>query len=302
MAAAEEEKPHYRTLTQADIPSAQILRELAHWNQTDRDWQNLLSFEPAGCFAAELQGKIVGTATCTRYTPSSGPSSVGWIGMVLVHPDFRRFGIGSTLLKQCIAYLKENGVETLKLDATPMGSPVYEKLGFVAEYTLERWEGTLPASLLSQNEKHPCEVRPLTSDLLKKVCEYDAPIFGTQREMLIQAWHKGWPEAALVALQNEAIVGYCLARRGLNFDQLGPVIGDTPAICESLFRAALERLAQLGSKKLIVDALTIFTWTTELLQRAGFVHQRPFLRMAYGPNTTPGQPEKTFAICGPELG
>ena len=33
-------------------------------------------------------------------------NTVGWIGMVLVHPDFRRLGIGSKLLREAIAYLQ----------------------------------------------------------------------------------------------------------------------------------------------------------------------------------------------------
>ena len=130
-----------RTLKESDIPAAQRLRELAKWNQVDQDWRNLLSFEPNGCFVAEMDGRVVGSATSTRYVPNSGAGSFGWIGMVLVDPDYRRHGIGSTLLKRCIQYLKDCGVETVKLDATPMGKLVYEKLGFHDEYNIERWEG-----------------------------------------------------------------------------------------------------------------------------------------------------------------
>src|SRR5205814_2335881 len=98
--------PIYRPLTAADIPGAQRLRELAKWNQTDRDWQNLLRFDHEGCFAVEMDGRLVGTATTTRFTPRSGPGSLAWIGMVLVDPECRRHGIGSTLLKNCIAHLQ----------------------------------------------------------------------------------------------------------------------------------------------------------------------------------------------------
>ncbi|HYF51255.1 MAG TPA: GNAT family N-acetyltransferase [Planctomycetota bacterium] len=287
--------PKYRKLTKSDIPGAQLLREFAKWNQTDTDWENLLALEPNGCFAAEMDGKIVGTATSTRFIPNSGPRSFGWIGMVLVHPDYRRHGIGSTLLKQCIAYLKDSGVQTVKLDATPMGRLVYEKLGFVAEYELERWEGVAKFEVRSPK----CEVAPMGESDLADVGEYDTPIFGAQRETLISLWRKALPEGALVARLGGKVVGYTLARGGMNFDQIGPVIGDDQAICEALFARAIHAI---GPKKIIVDVVSSQAWTIELAKKAGLTHQRPFLRMAFGPNSSPGKPVKTFAICCPELG
>jgi len=289
--------PSYRTLKTSDIPGAQVLREFAQWNQTDRDWENLLALEPNGCFAAEMDGQIVGTATSTRFMPASGPGSFGWIGMVLVHPEYRRHGIGSTLLKQCIAYLKDCGVETVKLDATPMGRLVYEKLGFVAEYELERWE--IPATSDVLRPASGVNILAMEERDVIAVVEYDTPIFGAQREALIKAWLSGMPSAAFVATQGDAVTGYCLARMGINFDQIGPVIGETAEICEALFTRAAEAL---GPKKIILDIVSAQSWTVELAKKAGLAHQRPFLRMAFGKNSSPGMRDKTFAICCPELG
>jgi hypothetical protein len=38
------------------------------------------------------------------------------------------------------------------------------------------------------------------------------------------------------------------------------------------------------------------------LASVGFIEQRPFYRMYRGANRFPGQPEKQFAILGPEFG
>ena len=82
----------------------------------------------------EDDGKIVGTAATLSYE-----NRFAWIGMVLVDPDYRNRGIGTSLLQRTIEYLDAAGIPTLKLDATPAGKPLYEKLGFVSEYEIDRW-------------------------------------------------------------------------------------------------------------------------------------------------------------------
>src|SRR4026209_418202 len=124
-----------RVLTREDLPFADAVRALAGWNQTIADWERFLAAEPGGCFLAEWDGVPAGTATTIVYGPA-----VAWIGMVLVHPDHRRRGIGRALLERCIEHLRERGVRCIKLDATPAGKQVYDGLGFKDEWTLTRSE------------------------------------------------------------------------------------------------------------------------------------------------------------------
>jgi GNAT superfamily N-acetyltransferase len=124
-----------RLMTAADIPLGMHLKSQAGWNQTEADWRRLLALDPEGCFVAELDGRAVGTTATTLFGP------VGWISMVLVEASVRRLGIGTRLLEHALAYLDRAGAKTVRLDATPLGRPVYEKLGFIADYELARWEG-----------------------------------------------------------------------------------------------------------------------------------------------------------------
>jgi GNAT superfamily N-acetyltransferase len=286
-----------RTLNEADIPAAQRLRELATWNQVDQDWRNLLSFEPNGCFVAEMDGRVVGSATSTRYVPNSGAGSFGWIGMVLVDPDYRRHGIGSTLLKRCIQYLKDCGVETVKLDATPMGKLVYEKLGFHDEYNIERWEGVAAKS--GSTKLQNFAVAKLSAGDLDELEAFDAPIFGARRRAVLEAWLRGWPECAIAARRNGRISGFALARRGSKFQQIGPVCGESSELCAALLGYELELLS---GQNVIVDFITSNSNAGTVAQSLGLKQQRPLLRMAYGPNSSAGQPDKILAICCPELG
>ncbi len=124
-----------RQMTARDLPAGMRLKEIAGWNQTRGDWERFLLASPQGCFVAEADGEVVGTAATISYE-----GRFAWIGMVLVDPARRGQGIGTKLLEKAIEYLDGCGIPSMKLDATPQGKPLYEKLGFVTEYEIERWQ------------------------------------------------------------------------------------------------------------------------------------------------------------------
>src|SRR6266852_4773742 len=105
-----------RRMTDSDLRAADELRRLAGWNQTIEDWRRLLRLEPRGCFVAVQNGEVVGTVTTTTYG-----QALAWIGMMLVHPEHQRRGIGTRLMRQALEYLQGRGVKSVKLDATPAG-------------------------------------------------------------------------------------------------------------------------------------------------------------------------------------
>src|ERR1041385_6517305 len=124
-----------RLMSHADIAFADSIRALAGWNQTYADWERFLEIEPSGCFIAESNGAPAGTAMCTSYG-----SEVGWGGMLLVHPERRRSGVGAALLEHCLQYFDRRGMKCVKLDATPFGHPLYKRNGLLPEQSLTRWE------------------------------------------------------------------------------------------------------------------------------------------------------------------
>src|ERR1700685_2453291 len=127
----------WRPLRHADLPAAQDLVRFAGWNQTESDWAGYLALGPVGCLPACADGALAGTATTIRYG-----GELGWIGMVLVHPNFRRLGLGSELLRRALRHLSETGTRSVGLDATPLGRKVYLPLGFRDVGEVTRFEGT----------------------------------------------------------------------------------------------------------------------------------------------------------------
>jgi GNAT superfamily N-acetyltransferase len=125
-----------RSMNADDVPWGMKLKDQAGWNQTPADWQRLLALQPQGCFAAEYDGQVVGTTCVTCF------GAVAWISMVLVDASYRGRGIGTRLMEHALAYLEGKKIKTARLDATPLGRPVYARLGFAAQYDIARREGT----------------------------------------------------------------------------------------------------------------------------------------------------------------
>lgn len=121
-----------RLLNPADSPQTLALSQIAGWDQTEDDWRLAIHMNPEGCFAIEHDGSLVATTTSIRYR-----TKLAWIGMVLTHPGFRGRGFAASLMEQVLDHL--SGIETIKLDATEMGEPLYRKFGFVPECPIERW-------------------------------------------------------------------------------------------------------------------------------------------------------------------
>lgn len=289
-----------RQLTEADIPFAMELKNIAGWNQVEADWLGYMKLEPEGCFLAEVNGRKAGTATAIRYGLQAG-----WIGMVLVHPDLRRYGIGKALLNRTIAYLKGLGVESIKLDATPMGKTVYVPLGFVDEYEIERFQGAAPAAAAglpaSERRYGQADIVPITEELMEEVIDLDAGYFGIRREEALRmlAARDGQYGFCLKEREKGSITGYLMAHQGLHAVQAGPWAADSYPAAEALFEALL---SAAPGQSLFLDVPCLNTEGAALMAKFGFTVQRGFSRMYLGSNKHPGQPKGIYGTAGAEKG
>jgi GNAT superfamily N-acetyltransferase len=279
-----------RVLRPDDLGFADSLRALAGWNQTLDDWRRFLLMEPEGCFLAEWKGIAAGTATTLGYG-----SELAWIGMVLVHPDHRRRGIGRALLNHCIASLRERGVRCIKLDATPAGRVVYDDLGFQTEGTLTRWEHEAPR-IEPPAEARPRRWAPADSP---RAAAVDATAFGVSREKLLEALVAQSRSAWVLETGPDRLAGYGLIRPGARASYLGPVAATSPGGGLQLIQALLAD--SVGERVFwdIPDAnLAALAWA----RAHGFRSQRLLTRMFLGENKAAGDPRQQFALAGPEVG
>jgi len=283
---------HLRAMSKQDVPAGLRLKELAGWNQTDGDWKRFLEASSTGCFVAEENGLVCGTATTICYE-----GRFAWIGMVLVDPEHRKRGIGTQLLKKSIEYLDQQKIPTMKLDATPQGRPLYEKMGFVAEYEIERW--VLKRSPGSGTTAAKSGSATLTEAQLETVFGMDRELFGADRNFLLRSLRHETPEFAFGDWVDGKPQGYVFGRRGSFADHLGPWMATSRAAGERLLD---EFLARSSRENILADRLSANAMTGELLHTRGFAFARNLTRMYRGPNAHPGNPASLCAIAGPEFG
>lgn len=274
-----------RTMTTDDLALGLRLSRQAGWNQTEADWMRLMYFEPEGCFVAELDGSAVGTTTTCVL------GHVAWIAMVLVDENHRRRGIGTHLLRHALDHLDSRQMLTIRLDATELGRPVYETLGFIPEYDLARYQGIAPSC------PAPLTVAEATSDAYPDIIEFDKVITGTNREKMLIRLFEEFPEGLRTFRRQGKIEGYVTMRPGANAVQIGPCVAANDAgpalLCDVLDRCV--------GKHVFVDIPYDNAGAVKIAESSGLEIQRCFTRMYRGKKVT-DTIEALWASSSPEKG
>ena len=275
-----------RVMDLNDLPLGCRLNDAVGWNQLPADWQRLLAIEPAGCFVAECDGQPVGTTCVTRF------DTIAWISMVLVDPAYRGRGIGTQLMRHALAWLDRCGAHTVRLDATALGCPVYEKLGFVGEYEVARWEGVAAGGRLG------LEITMAAESHLESIRALDRQATGTPRGPLLARLFAERPQAMRVAVTQGQLTGYSGVRPGRRARQVGPVVALDASSGSALLDAAF---SDHQGQTVFLDVPLPNRPAMQWAEARGLRIQRQFLRMVRG-RPIADRPEQMWASFGPEKG
>jgi GNAT superfamily N-acetyltransferase len=244
-----------RLLTTADIPAGMRLKEAAGWNQTEADWRNLLALAPESCFGVDCDGDLRATTTAICYG-----RELAWVGMVLTDPAYRGRGFARRLIEYTLEYLRRERVEWIKLDATAMGRPVYERLGFRDEAVIERWVRK-PGNVRA----HPDSTGPFVLD-----AALDHEAFGADRAPLLRT---------LAAFESASIAsaGFAMGRAGSTASSFGPCVARSQDAARELLAWFL---VKHGEESVYWDILAANRDAVELAREAGFERARELMRMS----------------------
>lgn len=275
-------------MTAADRPLGMRLVEQAGWNQVEADWSRFLALQPDGGLVAELGGEPCGTLTTCRFGP------VAWIAMLLVDANLRGRGLGRALMTRALDDLAGHGVRTVRLDATPLGRPLYESLGFAVDHPLARYHGELPAL----DEPATADIVPFHPDHESALLDLDFAASGTSRGKLIRRLLAEFPSSARVALAQGHVAGFLLDRPGRLATYLGPLVSESSA-AHLLLSDACRRLA---GRAVFLDIPTDHPAARLRVEGLGLTLQRPLLRMTLGDPVRPTNADWLWASAGPEMG
>lgn len=255
--------PAFEPLRERWIASAFRLSAQSGWNQTEQDWRRLLWVNPGRVKVWIDQAEVRAAFSVTAYG-----NKMAWIGMLLVDEAYRGQGLGKITFQTCLAEAKALDVETIGLDATDMGEPIYRKAGFQAVHPVTRWGGTLRAD---QPVGAGSSIR---SGLNDSILELDFRIAGVDRSRLLRDLADSDAFCHILA-EGGVACGYVFARPGRTAFHLGPLVAETREQMRDLLRAAL---ANLKGASVICDALSAGSET--VLDTLGLKPLRHLQRMA----------------------
>ena len=262
-----------RLLNEQDIPVAAQLSAQVGWNQTHDDWRMLLRLGPENCFGVDADGCLVSTATLVTYG-----RELGWIGMVLTNPAYRRRGFARKLLVHAIDRADRLGIASLKLDATDQGQPLYETFGFRVEQPVQRWRRAVAAT---------CTPQEIRATLDRHALELDRECVDADRSEMLQALAR----RSTVLCRPE---GFCLSRTGCRARYLGPCLARNAGL-------AREFVQTLATGESYWDLLPQNQAAVQTAKDLGFTPVRQLLRMVRGHDRR-GREDSLFGIAGFELG
>lgn len=227
--------------------------------------------------AAELDGVLVGSGN------GLVQGNTGWLGNIIVKPEYRGRGIGRALTQALMGLLKLQAVQYQVLIASPMGEPIYRKLGFevTGSYLFFARETASPSTA-----KVP-GVRALTTEDAAQVFALDAAITGERRQPFLA----GFLEGGWVHLEPRgAVDGYYLPDLGN-----GAVIATNDVAGLALMQ---QKLNDGASSSVVPNQNKV---AVDFLRSNGFVETQHAPRMALGPDA-PWQPERVYCrgsgYCG----
>jgi len=254
----------------------------AGWNQNVADWRFMLG---AG-HGFGLRGSDGKWEASSLVLPLG--EKLAWISMVLVTQARRRGGVGTGLLKRCIAEAQANGA-VAGLDATEQGRPIYLPLGFRDLYRISRWHFD------GVKEMPPtAAVRRMAIADLPGMRVYDHELSSMHRPALLAHLAVRQPAMALVSDAG----GFVLGREGRTAYSIGPVIADD----EATGLALIAKAASSVPGPFIIDVPDAHANIRRWLERQGAVSPRGYVRMTLGSAPGLDDPSHVFALAGPELG
>ncbi len=218
-----------RSLESRDFSQAADIARLAFNTPYSRlnELIRLVSFQPDGWFLAELSGESAGMVGAVDYGPFAS------IGMMVVHPNYQRMGIGRRLMEAIVQWIDARGCPAMILEATALGKPLYASLGFQpVDNTIRTWY-TPGAVILDRGNSRAI---PVTLESLHRLFAFDLEMFGADRSRVLARFMEEFPQRSFLTFNPGGDVdGYVICSQ----KQIGPWVSLNVDSARSLMVAAL---------------------------------------------------------------
>lgn len=278
--------------TQLDLHGVKTLVEWASkegWNPGPYDAELFFGTDPQGFYGYFFQGILIAGGAVVSYD-----GAFGFMGLFIVHPDYRSTGIGKKLWYQrrdMLLSRLEPGA-SIGMDGVVAMQPFYAKGGFSMQFRSERHR------IIGKKyeENHP--VIPIDPSDLAQILSYDQACFGFPRPQFLIPWLQLPGGFSFQYTHHGAVQGFASMRKTVHGYKIGPLFADTPEIAEALYQACL---SSAPGEEIFLDIPVSNTSAINMAKKYGAEYVFECGRMYYGkPPELPAQ--KIFGITSFELG
>jgi hypothetical protein len=214
--------------------------------------------------------------------------------MVIVREDQRGCGLGRELVQTGLEYAQQQGVKTVRLDATALGEAVYSKLGFAPQFELVRMGGTV--GVPAESSSTTLRILTATSAQFEEIIALDQDGTRTERGKLLRRLFGEWSPMIAISSSGQ-IDGFLASRQGRLSTQYGPMSGTDAAAVDLLRHALTSSFGQ----PVIADIPMHRESLLQVAREFGLTQQRTLLRMCSGDSVKESQ-QRFHLSYGGEFG
>lgn len=219
-----------RKLDKSDLKTLVDWAREEGWNPGEHDYEAFWQTDPDGYYGFFLEGRLIAGGAVVAYG-----RVFGFMGLFIVHPDFRGQGIGNRLwyMRSDLLLKRLNPGASIGMDGVVAMQPFYEKGGFKIAFRDERYECIGQELVIS-----PWISSPKEADF-ESLAQYDRACFGFDRGAFLAHWLRLPESRCFQFSEHDELKGYAVLRKVNVGYKIGPLFADTDEVAEALYQACL---------------------------------------------------------------
>jgi GNAT superfamily N-acetyltransferase len=259
-----------KKLNKSDLTTLISWASIEGWNPGKNDAEVFWNTDPNGFYGFYDDNKLIAGGAIISYS-----KEYGFMGLFIVHRDYRSKGIGRKLWHLRRDYLinRLNTNASIGMDGVLNMQPFYNRGGFNIAFRDERYEFTSTVLLCSS------KVSLITKADFEDINTYDSIYFGCQRTIFLKNWLQMPDSKAIQYSENNKILGYAVIRKAETGYKIGPLFANNKKIAEELFKSCL---SMASNNSIFLDIPTINPNAVSLVKKYKGKYVFECARMYYG--------------------